>query len=59
MAWLQYSQMGFVSLTLIVKTGISVASAATGMNPDLIPTIPGIVSSMGVQGLLNVDWTTE
>lgn len=51
--------MGFVSLTIIVKTGSSVASAATGMNPDLNPVILGIDSAMGVQGLSNVDWTTE
>jgi hypothetical protein len=57
--WLQYIQIGFVSLTIMVKTGTLVVDSDTGMYPDLNPVTLDITEFIGSQGELNADWTTE
>lgn len=53
--WLQYAQMGLVSRTAIVNTGIEVALAATGMNPDLKPVTFDMTVLIGAHGELKAD----
>jgi hypothetical protein len=45
----------------MVKVGISVALAATGMKPEKTPgaAVPAGASEMGVQPLAKKPWTTE
>jgi len=45
--WLQYIQIGFVSLTIMVKTGTLVAGSDTGMYPDLNPVTLDITEFIG------------
>jgi hypothetical protein len=51
--------MGFVSLTMIVNTGMEAAPGATCMKPDRKPVTLGIILLIGVQGSENADCTTE
>jgi hypothetical protein len=53
--WLQYTQMGLVFGTAIVNTGTEVASAATGMNPDLKPVTLDMTVLIGAHGALKAD----
>lgn len=48
--------MGFVSLTMIEKTG---TVFETGMKPDLKPVTLDMTVLMGTQGEEKADWTTE
>jgi hypothetical protein len=57
--WLQCIQIGVVSLTIMVNTGILVAGSDTGIYPDLNPVTLDITEFIGSQGELNADWTTE
>lgn len=53
--WPQNNHTGLLSLTIIVKTGISGESGDTARNPDLIPVSP----PMKAQGSSKVDCATE
>lgn len=48
--------MGFVSLTMIEKTGIVFV---TGMKPERKPVTFDMTLLIGTQGELKADWTTE
>jgi hypothetical protein len=60
LTWPQKIQMGLVSLTKTLYTGVNSWLAITGTNPDLRPGRVGVVrlAAMGLQGWAKLDSVT-